>query len=224
MDEKTRLQASAKRQRRRGYFIANPIESLHAHREEHYSQVLQILDEAIDAVEVSSRTPASSPNDVLKPTTDPPSHNAKATPAPPVDGAVAAAAALNTPSVASTFPTGVGAPPIENFAADQQPTASPPPPVMEIPSAPAQLTVANQPRRSAAFESLICQPPALPAKVSRPTKPVASALPHPTTQLRRSDRVQKHRLEEVEDDPEVPVPKLRRVKKGPRAATRSRWA
>jgi hypothetical protein len=40
MDEKTRLQAVAKRQLRRGYFIANPSESLHAHREKHCSRVL----------------------------------------------------------------------------------------------------------------------------------------------------------------------------------------
>ncbi|TEB37855.1 hypothetical protein FA13DRAFT_1656842 [Coprinellus micaceus] len=151
--------------------VPNPLEPLHSHRDEHYAQVLNFFDEAIEAAQGSAPTPA-------------PMHD------------------------------------------DAPPPSSPTPlfdtPQPRTPSLPTPPTVPTQCRRSTRIRDLL-QAKGGPSSIPiRPSKaPILNQPEQPTTQLRRSARLQKRRLEE-EEQLEAPPPKAKRIKKGLRVTIRAR--
>ena len=72
--------------------VANPLEPLHSHRDEHYAQVLRLFDDAIEAVQGSASDPTST-QDGGSPTSGR---------TPPFDGPQLLAPSISTPPTPPT--------------------------------------------------------------------------------------------------------------------------
>ncbi|TEB21857.1 hypothetical protein FA13DRAFT_1819279 [Coprinellus micaceus] len=150
--------------------VANPLEPLHSHRDEHYAQVLNFFDEAIEAVQCS---------------------------------------ASNATSIQEDSPT-------SNLNTDMDMSL---PTIRSFPTPPAALAPC---RRSARIRDLRLakgEPSPIPTQPSKTSIRIEPE--QPTTQLRRSARLQKRRLED-EHQLDASPPKAKRIKKGLRVATRAR--
>ncbi|TEB37817.1 hypothetical protein FA13DRAFT_1725452 [Coprinellus micaceus] len=151
--------------------VANPLEHFHSHRDEHYAQVLNFFDEAIEAVQGSASTPTSIEDEPLS-TSNPGS------------------------GIDASSPT--------------------------IPSLPTPPTALPPCRRSARIRDLRQardEPSPIPTQPSKTSIHIEPG--QLTTQLRRSARLQKRRLED-EHQLDAPPPKAKRIKRGLRVTTRAR--